>query len=230
MALPEKDYFTFEDLADRWKARLRDVRYYAEHGLIDVQIWIEDCIVEPLLIRIIDGDMAYIREDRVPLRGYVLLGVDDIRRAFKEGKVEIREFKADNRSCLYKIPAHLPAVVLDLGELVIHRVARDSFEREYKVDISQSNDQALSAARSASFPGRPSVMNRVIGKFNERAGSGETIPTLMGESKYLRDWISQNEPNQQAPTERTIANALRSHYRAAAENQAGILPSAVSHA
>jgi len=59
-------------------------------------------------------------------------------------------------------------------------------------------------------------MHKIMAKFEERCGLGEIAPKLIEECRQLRQWFVKSNPNDQPPSENSIANALRQAYRKAA--------------
>src|SRR5262245_8063027 len=67
--------------------------------------------------------------------------------------------------------------------------------------------------RSASFPGRPSIMRAIETEMRRRANAGHLAPQLRDEAQALQDWAKHTHADQQVPGVRAIENALRSVYR-----------------
>jgi len=67
--------------------------------------------------------------------------------------------------------------------------------------------------KSASFPGRPSIMRAVETEMRRRADVGQLAPQLRDEAHALKDWAEHTHPDQQVPGVGAIENALRSVYR-----------------
>src|SRR5262249_31881769 len=67
--------------------------------------------------------------------------------------------------------------------------------------------------KSASFPGRPSIMRAVETEMRRRANGGRFAPQLRDEARALQDWAEHTHAEQQVPGVGAIENALRSVYR-----------------
>jgi hypothetical protein len=71
---------------------------------------------------------------------------------------------------------------------------------------------APAPAPSPSFPGRPSLMNKVSLEMDRRASESLLCDTLKAESDELATWIAHEFPAEQTPTAKTIRKALRQQY------------------
>jgi len=67
--------------------------------------------------------------------------------------------------------------------------------------------------KSASFPGRPSIMRAIEIEMRRRANAGQLAPQLRDEAQALQDWAKYTHADQQVPGVGAIENALRSVYR-----------------
>ena len=63
-----------------------------------------------------------------------------------------------------------------------------------------------------SFPGRPSKMSAIVQELRKRAEEGNLAETLAEESRQLCEWARERFPGEQTPTDKTIANGIRSTY------------------
>jgi hypothetical protein len=68
-------------------------------------------------------------------------------------------------------------------------------------------------SKSASFPGRPSIMRAIETEMRRRANAGLLAPQLRDEAQALQDWAKYTHADQQVPGVGAIENALRSVYR-----------------
>jgi len=69
------------------------------------------------------------------------------------------------------------------------------------------------ASKSASFPGRPSIMRAIETEMRRRANAGQLAPQLRDEARALQNWAKYTHTDQQVPGVGAIENALRSLYR-----------------
>jgi hypothetical protein len=68
-------------------------------------------------------------------------------------------------------------------------------------------------SKSASFPGRPSIMRALEIEIRRRADARQLAPHLRDEARVLHDWAKQTHAGRQVPGVRAIENALRDVYR-----------------
>lgn len=213
MALPEKEYFSFEDLALRWKTTKHNVCYYVKHGLLEGQIWVGSYIAQVGKVREYGGKQLYECLGPSNVEGYQVVDKDDVHRAHMNANTEVRSFKSQDKKSIYTIPAQFPAILITIDHIRVHKKERDRFEEIYDLRNIEIDYEGMPPLLS--YPGRPSVMHKIAREFNDRVAHKIVKPTLMGEARHLRGWIASQEPKVQPPTERTIANALRTAYHAA---------------
>jgi hypothetical protein len=205
LSLPPKDHFSLGELAERWQAPMADIQYYALHGLLEVEAWL--CIPGVRIKHIeqtSNNASAYLAD----FEGYVVVSVKELRKVFR---------KDGNHS----------SILLD--DLVISREERERFERTHRLECncnrpnkSEPTENLQSATvPSMSFPGRPSVMRRILVHFEDRRAKKILQGSLQKEGDYLVGWAQKHIADVQIPTARTIRNAIRSQYREAIHGSAG---------
>lgn len=213
MGLPEKEYFNFDELAQRWKTTKNNICYYVKHGMLEGQIWVGSYIAEVGKVRSFDGKQLYECLGPSNIKGYMILDPDDVHRAHMNVSTEIRCFKSQDKNIIYTVPAQFPAILITVDHVRVHKSERDRFEQTYDLANISIDEEGMPPLLS--YPGRPSVMHKIAREFNARVGLKLVKTTLMDEARHLREWIIEEEPAIQPPTERTIANALRIAYHAA---------------
>jgi hypothetical protein len=215
MALPEKDYFTLEDLAKRWGTDLCNLRYYAEHNLLEAQVWLGNKAVKVYQMQETRrGDKVPVQIGLEDYKGYVILEADEIRQVFRYGKRAIGKFTALDRSLLYKTLSKAKYKIA-IADLVVSKQERDRFEKEYDLNLKMPKPKEANGnpvRHIPSFSGRPSVMFRIEEEMRRRAASGTMEPSLKREAEQLHSWAALAIKDHQVPKPGSIANALRRSY------------------
>lgn len=216
MPLPEKDFHSLVELAQRWHTTLDDIRYYAVHDKLKVKAWIDEEVVKVFrLKKVEDGQLVPVQEGFTTYKDYAFLAPADLRRIFRGDTTPIQEFTARNGDLL-KIYNSGNRYVFTVDDLVVSRWERERFEKVYTVPCPCENiptHQATDPCRAISFGGRPSTMYLVLQHFAERCNGKALLPSLKKESDYLAAWAVNNVKNGQPPRSRTIMNTIRTDYR-----------------
>ena len=169
MKLPQKNHFSLGEVAERWNAPIADIQYYAIHGMLEVQTWLDAGLP---VVRMRHQDRAANNnalaisslDDCV---GYVVVEACELRRIFRSDRINHR---------------------ISPEALVISREERDRFETTYRIEcVAKHADiepKRMSAVPPISFPGRPSVMRRIVVHFEERCEKKILERSLERESNY----------------------------------------------
>ena len=188
MKLPEKDHYSLNELAERWRTAMADVHYYAVHGMLEVETWRRVPAVR--IKRYANSALA------ADFEGYAAVEPAELRRIFRGEETDIRVTEDD---------------------LVVSREERDRFERAHKIECIQqtagNGGGAEPTAAPVSFPGRPSVMRRITTHFDQRRRDKALEKSLQREGDYLAAWAALHISESQLPTARTIRNAIRAQYK-----------------
>ncbi len=115
MSLLDKDYFTLEEIVDRWRLPHRDVVYLAENGLLRLSV----------------------RLFGVPMERTCFSGLRDLResdafRLFRDGQVRIDQLAApEGEYCYLLEPTR--SVLVRLSDIVVRKEERDRVERRHRL-------------------------------------------------------------------------------------------------
>lgn len=143
MATIEKDYFTLDELEDRWGVPHRDLVYLAENGLLKVSVRLfavrleQGCYEE-----VDDGQWFSIPEEQGLFHGLQDLRPQDAYRLFHEGAARIERFEApEHRYCVVLRPKN--GILIKADELVVRRVERDRAESRHGLGGIQRTVQTV---------------------------------------------------------------------------------------
>jgi hypothetical protein len=131
MPLPEKDYFSLEEVEERWGMRRRDTIYYAENGLLEISIRVRGVVLDAGFVEVDeDGRWLKILEDRYRFSGLLALHEHDLTEVFLHGAARVHSFRAEEGRYLDVVQPEDGVNVL-MNALVVTRPERDRFEREH---------------------------------------------------------------------------------------------------
>jgi hypothetical protein len=221
--LPEKEYFTLAEIMERWNTPYSQLQHYIEHGLIEVQLWIDGVNTRASLYQeIINAENSInIHHCRFFIshcsffRGYAVVPSHHCRKIFKSPDgAFIREFKIAGEETYFHSEEDILITEYDLH---ISRKERDRFEQRYNIPVScnETCDAAFpqqSIVGSSSFPGRPSIMLAIREELKRRAENDALEDSLQRECLYLEAWAKRIFPGIQVPRKRSIENAIRHEY------------------
>jgi hypothetical protein len=130
MVLAEKDYFALEEVAERWRAPMRDLAYMAENGLVRVSVRLFDVCLER---GVYERDTVDGRHHRVAFEQAMFTGLQDLLprdafRVFVAGEAQVLQFDAPGDAYTALIPP-TEALIVRPPELVVRREERDRVER-----------------------------------------------------------------------------------------------------
>ena len=219
MALPEKNYYYLQDISSRWSIPLQDIRYYAEHSLLEIQTWLPETIVRLYRNkRTEDGDIAAVPVGVSSYKGYAVIEPDELRKIFRNSPRPVEKFRSTANNDTLKILDTSKKFMVFAEDLVICKCERDRFEKEHDI-VTRLGRHSSKNCPEPSFAGRPTLMARVLKEFERRCEQNCIEPSLLREGKVLAAWAAENIDAEQTPKQRTIMNAIRPKYRVHVEKQ-----------
>ena len=212
MLMPEKEYYSLEEMATRWHMSLSDIQYYAMHGQFEVMAWLDISVVNVYrLKKTEDGDSIPVASGLAPYKNYAVLASDELRQVFRIGAHRMRKFLDPVNHQPIEIHDSNKGYDVTADDLVISRLERDRCEQTYPHTSCSTNNNT--STKPISFVGRPSAMHQVRQHFLERGEQGMLLPSLQQEADYLCEWGMRNIKDGQPPKAKTIMNVLRDDYR-----------------
>lgn len=208
MPKPERDYFPLRELGERWQITFEEMRYYGEHGMVQMLSWLNDVTVKTYKIKKTeDGDLVPVAGNIRPCCDYAIVEPYELRKIFRDKIADTSKFVDMKTGELLKL--HRCQYKISVDDLMISKSERDRFEHKHEILPHITTTQG----HAPSFAGRPSVMHRIIGHFEERLANGVVAESTQRESIYLNTWAKKNLNGVQVPTPKTIANAIRAQHR-----------------
>lgn len=127
----EKDYYTLEEIMERWSMALRDLRYLAENDLLKLSVRLYGIHLEMgQLEELEDGTWAHLPEGFIRFNGIQDLLPFSVHRIFRERQAEVGQFAAPQwRYC--RIGGSESPILVRQEDLVIRRQERDRFDAEH---------------------------------------------------------------------------------------------------
>lgn len=131
MPLPEKEYFTLEEIETRWRMSRADTLYYAENSFIRIATRVFRAVVETGLIETDeDGRWYTLPEEHERYSGLLTLHAFDLATVLRRGSASICFFDpGENR--YGDIVEPKGGIEVRTCDLVVTRAERDRFEQAH---------------------------------------------------------------------------------------------------
>ena len=217
MPLPEKGYYSLQEIAERWGIPLKDVCDHAVEEAFIVHAWIGKVHVEiGYYEEVAKDDAFWIPAERKWFNGYAIVRPLDLREVFRQGQCSVHLYQWNGAAGeeLLKIITEKDYII-EPRDLMVSRAERDRMEVLHDLCLDKRDPPKPAISRQAiSFAGRPSVMHQLLNHMEQRAKNGAVCCNLTKESEYLYAWAQENIRDMQIPTPKAIANGVRKHYRA----------------
>ncbi len=128
MPLPEKPYYSIQELADRWHVSLSDLHDYAKHNLLEVAAWINPGGVNVYYINPLYPNLGYPTANPFQsFKGYAVIPPDLLPPLFEKQTCQIRRFINPETRDLMEIPDDQNGYQISISQLVVSRKERDRF-------------------------------------------------------------------------------------------------------
>lgn len=135
MPLPDREYFSLLSLAPRWGVEEDDVRYYAEHGELDVYCWLDRR--EVMLYQPQSKNCAMTCECR-DMEGYVGIKPHDCRKIFRCGKYKLTNFiDLVHEGFEIVVSPQSRDTIISVNDLVVSKQERHRFEKHHGLEVKQ---------------------------------------------------------------------------------------------
>ena len=224
MPLPEKEYYSLQEMATRWQTSLEDIQYYAVHEQLEVMAWVDIGVINIYCLKKSEeGDYFPVMTGLGSYKDYAIVIPKELRQIFRSSPHPIRSFLNPKDRAPFEIHDDFGGYEVSVSDLVISRLERDRFEILYALLSPFADEHSLSIPVS-SYPGRPSSMHQVQKHFMERCHQNVVLPSLQQEAAYLSNWAHQNIKDFHPPKAKSIMNAIRDYYK---QHHVGIFPVAV---
>ncbi len=213
MSLPRRNHFSVFEVTARWGITTTDVRYYLESGLLQAQVLLAEKLAQVYhRLETPEKEEAWVKKSILRIGGYVVIQPEQLRTVFRLKSASIHKFRAVEGPEHYKLLREREITPIGVEDLWISSVECTRFEREHGIANELANGSKTGIVVNAA--GRPSIMQRITERYQERIGTGEALPSVAAEAKLLRSWAQQSMPGVQIPSVKTIRNQL---YSAGAE-------------
>ncbi len=212
MAEHERKYFYINQLAKRWGSALEDIRYYAENGELEMQVWLGDIEITRFNYEERDKEPVTVYWGAKKYNDFAIIEPLKVRDVFRSGNYKIKEFVSLDRKYLLTLKDINRDFYIAVDDLIVSHQERDRFENKYDLYVPSMKIRQL--AKIPTFAGRPSIMRQIIAHLEERIANQTAEPSLGKEAAYLHNWANAViPPDVQIPQPRSIMNGIRKKYR-----------------
>lgn len=130
--LPERVFYSLNDIQNIWQAEDSDLKQWLMHGQIKAHVWLP-MISAFEMKEETEGARIIITKQLRHWEGYTPLYPHHCRKIFKAGKVYLREFICPENDAKLVIPDTADAMRFDLDDLVILKEECKRFEERYRI-------------------------------------------------------------------------------------------------
>lgn len=128
--LVEKDYYTLEEIAERWKLPMRDLAYLAENGLLRVSVRLFGVEIERGTFEEFgDGQWQRMPYDRVRIDGLEDLTERDAFTVFRTGAAQVDRFNGEGAEYVDLMQPEF--LTVRIADLLVRRTERDRVEAKH---------------------------------------------------------------------------------------------------
>lgn len=136
-SLPERVFYTRNELQNIWELSESDVTQYLMHGYLAAHIWLPMMSIYEVAEEI-DGARIILTKSLKHWEGYTPLYTHQCRTLFKTGKVYLREFMCEESHKKLILPESVNSIRVCIDDVVILYAERKRFESEHNF-MSLSN-------------------------------------------------------------------------------------------
>lgn len=160
LRLPERVFYTREELQNIWELSESDITQYLMHGSLIAHIWLPMMSVYEVSEEL-DGARILLVRDLKHWEGYTPLYAHQCRTLFKTGKVYLREFMCGDSNKKLILPDSVGSVRVTIQDLVIMNEERKRFETEHNfLSVSNCSVKIMGRVMGAPRPERYSYFEQ----------------------------------------------------------------------
>lgn len=130
LTLPERVFYTREELQNAWALSESDITQYLLHGSLIAHVWLPMMSVYEILMEQ-EGSRILCTKDLRHWEGYTPLYSHQCRTLFRTGKVYLREFMCGDCNRKLILPETADSIRVGLSDMVIMNEERKRFETEH---------------------------------------------------------------------------------------------------
>lgn len=131
LGLPERVFYSTNELQDLWELSASDIKYYLLQGFLVAHVWLPMMSVYEVLMET-EGNRIICTKELKHWEGYTPLYSHQCRTLYKTGKVYLRDFMCAEGNKKLFLPETAYSVPIHLSDIVILNDERRRFEKEHK--------------------------------------------------------------------------------------------------
>ncbi len=131
MGLPERVFYSINELQDLWELSASDIKYYLLEGFLTAHVWLPMMSVYEVLMET-EGNRIICTKELKHWEGYTPLYSHQCRTLYKTGKVYLRDFMCGEDNKKLFLPETANSVPVFASDIVILNEERRRFEKEHK--------------------------------------------------------------------------------------------------
>lgn len=126
LSLPERVFYTRNELQSIWELSESDVTQYLMHGSLAAHIWLPMLSVYEV-VEEVEGARIILTKSLKHWEGYTPLYTHQCRTLFKTGKVYLREFMCSESNKKLILPESVNSIRINIQDVVILNEERKRF-------------------------------------------------------------------------------------------------------
>ena len=208
MVLPDREYYSLQELADRWNLPVADIQHFAETGKLEVSVRLSGVHAEAgNYERTAEGNFTLPRFRKL-LNGHYPLRPKDLYEVFRRPEIKLVHLETPEDDEYFDLD---DPIVITRDDVAVMPAEIERFELAHGIGAEEPFRTGL--------PGRPSAKHLILQEFERRAHRGECLPTVIAEAKAIWSWYEANNPHGISVTEKTIENNIRFLYNQLVRNR-----------
>ena len=164
LGLPERVFYSTNELQALWELNASDIQYYLLQGFLIAHVWLPMMSVYEEITEI-EGNRIICMRDLKHWEGYTPLYSHQCRTLYRTGKVYLRDFMSSEGNKKMFLPDTANSVPIHINDIVILNEERQRFEREHKfVSLSSCRVKVDGKVIGAVTTKRPSYFEQAFRK------------------------------------------------------------------
>ena len=202
MALPDREYYSLQEVADRWNRPVADIQHYAETGKLEVCVRLLGVHAEAGNYEKTAQGNFLSPTYRKHLTGHYPLRPKELYEVFRRPKIKLLHLDTREGEDYFDLD---DPIIITRDDVAIMSAEIERFERIHGIGAEEQFRTGL--------PGRPSAKDLIQREFERRASVKECQGKVKHEAEALLNWYNETYPHGISVTSKTIENNIRSRFR-----------------
>lgn len=131
-SLPERVFYSLNDLQNDWQVTLMDIKQWLMHGHLTAVVWLPLISVYEIQ-EVKEGSRILLTKQLRHWDGYTILYPHHCRTLIKTGKIYLRDFICPQNNAKLSLPDTAQSMRFMIDDLVVLNEERKRFEERYRI-------------------------------------------------------------------------------------------------